>query len=126
ITSGSAKPAGTLNVSLCRAREKNSPTLQRPVLCKAVSAIERPIYMMEIVKPHNAPTSPIIYPFDRSATHEKAKEQRPVLCRFSAAGNTVYQRAHLAGGRKAPRHEIAVWGRAVGPRLWGFRHGLRL
>src|SRR5262249_36616459 len=42
----------------------------------------------------------------------------PVLCRFSAAGNTVYQRAHLAGGRKAPRHEIAVWGMR-----WGRAYG---
>ena len=29
------------------------------------------------------------------------------LCRFSAAGMTGYPRAAAAGGRKAPRHEIA-------------------
>ena len=30
------------------------------------------------------------------------------MCRFSAAGMTVSPRAPRAGGRKAPRHEIAV------------------
>jgi hypothetical protein len=30
-----------------------------------------------------------------------------LLCRFSAAGMMVYRRAPAAGGRKAPRHEIA-------------------
>ena len=34
-----------------------------------------------------------------------------LLCRFSAAGMTVYPRAPRAGGRKAPRHEIAGWER---------------
>jgi len=31
----------------------------------------------------------------------------PDMCRFSAAGMKVYPRAGAAGGRKAPRHEIA-------------------
>src|SRR6266446_6285511 len=31
-----------------------------------------------------------------------------VLCRFSDAGKTCSPRAHAAGVRKAPRHEIAV------------------
>ena len=31
------------------------------------------------------------------------------LCRFSAAGMTVSPRAPRAGGRKAPKHEIAGW-----------------
>jgi hypothetical protein len=29
------------------------------------------------------------------------------LCRFSAAGMMAYPQAAAAGGRKAPRHEIA-------------------
>jgi len=33
------------------------------------------------------------------------------LCRFSAAGMTVSPRAPRAGGRKAPRQEIAGWER---------------
>ena len=33
------------------------------------------------------------------------------LCRFSAAGMTVSPRTPMAGGRKAPRHEIAGWER---------------
>src|SRR5258706_13512807 len=36
--------------------------------------------------------------------------QRPLLCRFSDAGETCSPRAHSAGVRKAPRHEIAVGG----------------
>src|SRR5258708_3553098 len=32
------------------------------------------------------------------------------LCRFSDAGKTCSPRAHAAGVRKAPRHEIAVGG----------------
>ena len=35
----------------------------------------------------------------------------PLLCRFSAAGVTVSPRTPMAGGRKAPRHEIAGWER---------------
>src|SRR3984885_3468181 len=35
----------------------------------------------------------------------------PELCRFSAAGMTVSPRTPRAGGRKAPRHEIAGWER---------------
>jgi len=38
------------------------------------------------------------------------------LCRFSDAGMTAYPRAEAAGVRKAPRHEIAGWGRRVVPR----------
>jgi len=37
----------------------------------------------------------------------------PLMCRFSDAGKTCSPRAHAAGVRKAPRHEIAV-GRAPG------------
>jgi hypothetical protein len=38
----------------------------------------------------------------------------------------AYPRAEAAGVRKAPRHEIAGWGRRVVRRaLWGFRHGLK-
>src|SRR5258706_10019020 len=37
-------------------------------------------------------------------------EELPVLCRFSDAGKTCSPRAHAAGVRKAPRHEIAVGG----------------
>ena len=33
------------------------------------------------------------------------------MCRFSAAGMTVSPRAPMAGGRKAPKHEIAGWER---------------
>src|SRR5215470_509422 len=43
----------------------------------------------------------------------------PLLCRFSAAGMTSYRRAEGAGGRKAPRHEVA--GRWV--RLGSERYG---
>src|SRR5207247_6883356 len=44
------------------------------------------------------------------------------LCRFSAAGMKVYPRAVAAGGRKAPRHEIAVGcGQRLSRVLWGFR-----
>jgi hypothetical protein len=32
---------------------------------------------------------------------------RPVVCRFSAAGVMAYPRVEAAGGRKAPRHEVA-------------------
>ena len=32
---------------------------------------------------------------------------REAMCRFSAAGMQVYRRAEAAGGRKAPRHEVA-------------------
>jgi hypothetical protein len=32
-----------------------------------------------------------------------------LLCRFSAAGMTVSPRTPRAGGRKAPKHEIAGW-----------------
>jgi hypothetical protein len=47
----------------------------------------------------------------------------PLLCRFSAAGMTVYRRAEAAGGRKAPRHEIAGNVAVTVPRaLWGFSH----
>src|SRR6516164_2589171 len=35
----------------------------------------------------------------------------PLMCRFSAAGMTVSPRTPMAGGRKAPRHEIAGWER---------------
>src|SRR5580700_10870737 len=35
----------------------------------------------------------------------------PFLCRFSAAGMTVSPRTPTAGGRKAPRQEIAGWER---------------
>jgi len=40
----------------------------------------------------------------------------PLLCRFSAAGTTAYPRGKTAGGRKAPRQEIAggVWRRCCG------------
>ena len=31
----------------------------------------------------------------------------PLVCRFSAAGMMLYLRAEAAGGRKAPRHEVA-------------------
>jgi len=31
----------------------------------------------------------------------------PHMCRFSAAGMMLYLRAEAAGGRKAPRHEVA-------------------
>ena len=34
-------------------------------------------------------------------------EALPILWRFSAAGMQVYPRAEEAGGRKAPRHEVA-------------------
>src|SRR5437762_7828373 len=45
-----------------------------------------------------------------------------LLCRFSAAGMKVYPRAVAAGGRKAPRHEIAVGcGQRLSRALWGFR-----
>ena len=39
-----------------------------------------------------------------------------LLCRFSAAGMQAYPRDKAAGGRKAPRHEIAggVWRRCRG------------
>ena len=33
------------------------------------------------------------------------------MCRFSAAGMTASPRAPRAGGRKAPKHEIAGWER---------------
>jgi hypothetical protein len=33
--------------------------------------------------------------------------ERLMLCRFSAAGKVAYPRGDAAGGRKAPRHEIA-------------------
>jgi len=38
------------------------------------------------------------------------------MCRFSAAGMQAYPRGKAAGGRKAPRHEIAggVWRRCRG------------
>src|SRR5580704_2057675 len=42
----------------------------------------------------------------------------PVLCRFSAAGMTVSPRTPRAGGRKAPRQEIAGW-----ERRWCRNHG---
>src|SRR5579862_2703432 len=43
-----------------------------------------------------------------------------LLCRFSTAGLMVYPRAEAAGGRKAPRHEIAAGGSAVAvPRAMG-------
>jgi hypothetical protein len=49
------------------------------------------------------------------------------LCRFSAAGMTGSPRAEVAGGRKAPRHEIAgsVWQRCRG-RYGDFAAGLGL
>jgi hypothetical protein len=61
-------------------------------------------------------------------------EMGRVLCRFSAAGNEIYPRAAAAGGRKAPRHEIASGGsppavpQAVGAakKLWGFDRGAGL
>ena len=34
---------------------------------------------------------------------------RLLMCRFSAAGMTVSPRTPTAGGRKAPRQEIAGW-----------------
>jgi hypothetical protein len=44
-----------------------------------------------------------------------------VLCRFSAAGMMVYPHAETAGGRKAPRHEIArVEAGAAPPRYGDF------
>ena len=39
---------------------------------------------------------------------------RQELCRSSAAGKVAYPRAPAAGGRKAPRHEIAWGGGAAG------------
>jgi hypothetical protein len=36
---------------------------------------------------------------------------RKLLCRFSAAGTKVSPRTPRAGGRKAPRQEIAGWER---------------
>jgi hypothetical protein len=51
----------------------------------------------------------------------------PEMCRFSAAGMMVYRHAETAGGRKAPRHEIAgVEAGAAAPALWGFRRELRI
>jgi hypothetical protein len=46
---------------------------------------------------------------------------RLLLCRFSAAGMTVSPRTPMAGGRKAPRHEIAgSWAPARQRALCGF------
>src|SRR5450755_2694342 len=48
----------------------------------------------------------------------------PLLCRFSAAGMTAYPRGKTAGGRKAPRHEVAgSWAPVVQRALWGFSRG---
>jgi hypothetical protein len=45
----------------------------------------------------------------------------PVMCRFSAAGMTVYRRAAGAGGRKAPRHEVAGSWAVAGSKRYGDR-----
>jgi hypothetical protein len=52
----------------------------------------------------------------------------PQLCRFSDAGNDDLTTRPAAGVRKAPRHEIAVTGRAavVPLALWGFADGARV
>ena len=42
---------------------------------------------------------------------KQARGWRQELCRFSAAGMTVSPRTPTAGGRKAPRQEIAGWER---------------
>src|SRR3954464_14284632 len=44
---------------------------------------------------------------------------RPLVCRFSAAGMTVYRRADAAGGRKAPRHEVAGSWALAGSKRYG-------
>ena len=52
---------------------------------------------------------------------------RRTLWRFSAAGMQVYRRAEAAGGRKAPRHEVAGGSAPAGQRaLWGFDAGAEL
>ena len=52
---------------------------------------------------------------------------RRFLWRFSAAGMPVYPRAEAAGGRKAPRHEVAGGWAPVGQRaLWGLYVGAEL
>jgi len=46
---------------------------------------------------------------------------------FRTPALTSEPRAHAAGVRKAPRHEIAVGSAlAVPPALWGFGRGVRL
>src|SRR5258708_23386868 len=43
------------------------------------------------------------------------------VCRFSAAGMMAHLRAEAAGGRKAPRHEVAgSWVLAGSERYWDF------
>jgi hypothetical protein len=45
----------------------------------------------------------------------------PQLCRFSAAGMMAHRHAEAAGGRKAPRHEVAgSWVLAGSERYWDF------
>src|SRR3984957_5254427 len=46
-----------------------------------------------------------------------------VLCRFSAAGMMVSPRTPTAGGRKAPRQEIAGWERRGGRNYGDFAAG---
>jgi len=49
------------------------------------------------------------------------------LWRFSAGGMQAYPRAEAAGGRKAPRHEVAgSWAPVVQRALWGFDGGADL
>ena len=49
------------------------------------------------------------------------------MWRFSAAGMQVYPRAEGAGGRKAPRHEVAgSWALVEQLALWGFDGGAEL
>jgi hypothetical protein len=38
---------------------------------------------------------------------EMAAMERPLVCRFSAAGMQACPRVEAAGGRKTPRHEVA-------------------
>jgi hypothetical protein len=50
-----------------------------------------------------------------------------MLWRFSAGGMQAYPRAEAAGGRKAPRHEVAgSWAPVVQRALWGFDGGADL
>ena len=48
-----------------------------------------------------------IPPARRPLSSWRLRRVRLFMCRFSAAGMQVYRRAEAAGGRKAPRHEVA-------------------
>src|SRR5580700_8494321 len=66
---------------------------------------------------------PILYIGSLLVRAVERARRLPIVCRFSAAGMMVSPRTPTAGGRKAPRQEIAGWERRWCRNYGGFAAG---